>query len=238
MADAPWMPDATAEVFAHLGRCPAIERFVFVGGTALAWHLRHRLSEDLDFLQTAGTLDRRALKRITSHLEARFPVARVPFDRGTVDSTLNDGYDIDDLHQRFQVGGVKVEFFIADDRRLVERVKVVEPSPAGFGHIRVARLESLFAMKAQAMAARMHARDLFDIVTLCARPGFGPVMLWETLEAIGESPDAAASKLASARQRTDDPGLAALVPSPPEFAVLAQRVSELFSEARRQIAAR
>ena len=238
MADAPWMPEPTAAVFAHLSRCPAIERFAFVGGTALAWHLRHRLSEDLDFLQPTGTLEHRSLKRIVSHLESRFPVARMPFDRGTIDSTLNDGYDIEDLQQRFQVGGVKLEFFIADDRRLAERVKTVAPTPKRFGHIRVARLESLFAMKAQAMASRMHARDLFDIVTLCGRPEFGPVTLWETLEAIGESPDAAASKVAVARQRTDDPGLTALVASPPEFAVLAQRVTEIFSEARRQIAAR
>lgn len=238
MAEPPWLPEPTAKVFAQLARCPEIERFVFVGGTALAWHLRHRLSEDLDFLMPALALDRRAIARVVAHLGERFEVRRVPFDPGTVDRFANDGDDIDDLQQRYQVDGVKLEFFCADDRRVIGSIAVEAKPPKEFGHIQIATLDTLFGLKALALATRWLTRDLYDIVVLCRQPGFGPLALWERLEALGQSPDAAAHSVATVRKRMDDPGLASLMDAPPEFELLRQQVTELFAEARREIAAR
>jgi hypothetical protein len=238
VAETRWLPDPTAEVFTHLAQCPEIARFVFVGGSALAWHLRHRLSEDLDFLLPAFALDRRAIARIVAHLGERFSVKRMPFDPGTIDRIANDGDDIDDLHQRYQVDGVKLEFFCGDDRRVIGSIKVEPKPPKAFGHIRVATLDTLFGLKALALASRWLTRDLFDIVVLCRLPGFGPLALWERLETLGQSPDAAALAVGTLRKRLDDPGLASLMDDPPEFELLRQQVTELFAEARREIAAR
>lgn len=234
----PWLPDPTAAVFEHLARCPQIGRFVFVGGTALAWHLRHRLSEDLDFFMPALDLDRRAIAKVTDHLLEAFPVKRMPYGRRIEQETLNEGYDLDDVQQQYQVGTVKLEFFAGDGRRLIESVQIHSPTPHEFGHIRVATLDALFGMKALSLASRMLSRDLYDIITLCERPEFPPVALWERIEKLGHSPDATALSVARARKRTDDPGLTGLLADPPEFEVLRQRVDEIFSTARRDLARR
>lgn len=238
MAETPWQPEPTAKVFAHLARCPEIGRFVFVGGTALAWHLRHRLSEDLDFFMPAMALDRRAIAKVVAHLGERFAVQRVPFDLGTIDRLANDGDEVDDLQQRYQADGVKLEFFCGDDRRVIDSITVEPRPPKEFGHIRIATLDALFGQKALVLASRWLTRDLYDIVVLCRQPGFGPLALWERLEALGQSPDAAAQSAAHARKRLDDPGLASLMDAPPDFDLLRQQVTELFAEARREIAAR
>jgi hypothetical protein len=234
----PWLPDATAAVFQRLARCPPIGRFVFVGGTALAWHLRHRLSEDLDLFMPALELDRRAITKVVDHLRDAFPVKRMPYGRAMEHGMLNDGVELDDVQQQYQVGAVKLEFFAGDDRRLIDSISTHSPVPSEFGHIRIATLDALFGMKAVALASRLLTRDLYDVVTLCGRPEFPPVALWERLEALGHSPDAVALSVARATKRTDDPGLTDLLHDPPEFEVLRQRAEEIFSAARRELARR
>lgn len=52
------LPPATEKVWNFLKEQPALAGFVLVGGSALALTLRHRLSEDLDFVYPDTRLPR------------------------------------------------------------------------------------------------------------------------------------------------------------------------------------
>jgi predicted nucleotidyltransferase component of viral defense system len=46
-----------------------LKGFVLIGGTALALHIQHRLSEDLDFACVGAKLPRERIRQILSQLE-------------------------------------------------------------------------------------------------------------------------------------------------------------------------
>ena len=57
------MPHETASAYQMLDQLDnrqALRNFVLIGGTALALHIGHRLSEDLDFITTLPRLPRAA----------------------------------------------------------------------------------------------------------------------------------------------------------------------------------
>src|SRR5437016_12951065 len=102
----------TEKVWRFLKKQPVLAGFVLLGGSALAIHLRHRFSEDLDFAYPAARLPRPrldALRRLA--VEGGFdfqphddPVAVAEFANGGLD--LLD-YQEDFLANRI----VKVSFF-------------------------------------------------------------------------------------------------------------------------------
>lgn len=57
------MPPQTVKVFEALATGKYLKRvlgqFVLVGGTALSIHIKHRLSEDLDFFKNGYNLNKR-----------------------------------------------------------------------------------------------------------------------------------------------------------------------------------
>jgi hypothetical protein len=82
-------------------------RAILIGGTALAFHLGHRESFDLDicfpFADKLPSLD------FLEQFEEVIPIA---FDQGIIDTAINEGGDIVEVMQRFIVDGVKVDFVI------------------------------------------------------------------------------------------------------------------------------
>ena len=102
----------TEKVWRFLKEQPLLAGFILLGGSALALHLRHRFSEDLDFAYPAERLPRArldALRRVA--VEAGFdfqphddPVAVAEF--------ANGGLDLLDYQQDFLANQiVKVSFF-------------------------------------------------------------------------------------------------------------------------------
>jgi hypothetical protein len=78
-----------------LGQSLALEPFRLAGGTALAWHLGHRVSEDLDFFTLSpGTLDDAGVRALASGLRSLGTV------HGEGDRTVHA-----------VVGGCRVSFF-------------------------------------------------------------------------------------------------------------------------------
>ncbi len=63
------MPPSTASLFHVLSVEPEISDFYLIGGTALALHIGHRLSEDLDFITKAPTLPRERIDRVIAKLQ-------------------------------------------------------------------------------------------------------------------------------------------------------------------------
>lgn len=123
-----------------VGQTPLAEQFYLAGGTAVALHLGHRLSYDLDFF-SLEPLDRDAPRRFLGPLGQLLVDLE---DKGTFLGTLN---------------GVRVSFFIYPYRLLA--------SPARFGKVQIAALEDLAAMKLDAIANRGKKRDFFDLYFMC-----------------------------------------------------------------------
>jgi hypothetical protein len=136
------LPGETAEAWTQVA--PLVPATVYLGGgTALAVHLRHRPSRDLDFFfHTAVDLDRLA-KRLSAH--GPFAIAqRAP---ETLDGLFGE------TRLRFLQAGLE-----RPEHRLGPTIEV--------GGIQVAGLGDLLALKLNAVAGRAQLRDYFDLMAI------------------------------------------------------------------------
>jgi hypothetical protein len=123
-----------------VSRTPLAVEFYLAGGTAVALHLGHRHSYDLDFF-SSKPFEKDEPRRFLAHLGQ---LAVEQEDEGTFLGVLN---------------GVSVSFFIYPYRLLA--------SPAMLGSIQVAALEDLAVMKLDAIASRGKKRDFIDLYFIC-----------------------------------------------------------------------
>lgn len=63
------MPPATALLFERIKGDRLLSPFTLIGGTALALHIGHRISQDLDFITTQDKLPRALLQRLAQNLQ-------------------------------------------------------------------------------------------------------------------------------------------------------------------------
>lgn len=137
------LPAATARTWGALSPHLPGELYL-AGGTAIAVHLRHRKSSDLDFFYHDAAVD---LDELAERLLALGPFAVTRQASGTL---------------RGVFGETKVEFLHADEvraQRLLEEPTVV----AG---LRVAGRRDLMAMKLKVIGDRGELRDYFDVMRL------------------------------------------------------------------------
>lgn len=111
-----------------------------VGGTALAVHLRHRVSRDLDIFLSRRE-DLAALQRALAEV-GRLHVSYL--DASTLNATLDS---------------TRLQFLEAADQREVAPTTLV-------GGLRVASVEDLAAMKLKVIVDRGEMRDYFDLMVL------------------------------------------------------------------------
>ena len=116
------------------------ESLVLYGGTALAAHLHHRVSRDLDFF-SARPLDVSALRAM---LESVGTFAVTTDEADTLNGVFND---------------TKVQFLRVRDQDAVEPPVVVAGIP-------VASLRDIAATKLKTIADRGELRDYFDLMTI------------------------------------------------------------------------
>ena len=136
------LPGNTAATWEQIA--PLVPAHAYLGGgTAIAVHLRHRQSRDLDFF-FHEPLD---LDRLQESLHARGPFAVTERAGGT----LNGLY-----------GETRVQFLQAGLGRSERRLEPTEPV-AG---LQVAGLGDLLAMKLNAIAGRGQLRDYFDLMAI------------------------------------------------------------------------
>lgn len=114
------------------------------GGTALAAHLAHRSSRDLDFVFHGGAVD---LDRLARTLQSRGSFALL--ERG--EGTLNGIFD-----------STRVQFLQAGLLRPEYRVEPI----VIMGEMRIAGLGDLLAMKLNAITGRAQLRDYYDIMSI------------------------------------------------------------------------
>jgi hypothetical protein len=134
------LPAATARAWQELCSILPPELYL-IGGTAVAVHLAHRESRDLDFLFHESSVDLAALR---AQIEARGKFAVTDESTGTLCGLY---------------GSTKIEFFHADagaPQHLLEE-------PAVVAGLRVASLKDLMAMKLKVVRDRAEMRDYFDL---------------------------------------------------------------------------
>ena len=121
---------------------PFLSQYSLVGGSALALYLCHRKSEALDFFTFSDSFDRREILNYVTRF-ARYVV-------------LNDNGDQLDL----LLNGVKVTFFNAGWSFL---------KPEFPSELNIATLESIAAMKTNALFLRAKYRDYYDLYFLAKK---------------------------------------------------------------------
>lgn len=117
------------------------------GGTAVAVHLRHRESADLDFFYHDSSVE---LDQLADQLSGVGPFAITRRAPGTLRGLFAD---------------TKVEFLHADE----VRPQVLLREPTEIAGLRVAALEDLMAMKLKVIGDRGEARDYFDVMSMDKR---------------------------------------------------------------------
>jgi len=138
------LPDGTAETWEQI-RSVVPDCAYLVGGTAIAVHLRHRVSRDLDFFLAEDT----DLEALRQQLEA---IGRLAVTLHT-DDTLNG------LFNR-----TRIQFLGAVHQRMLEPLAEVEG-------IRVAGIGDLLATKLKVIGDRGELRDFLDLKVIETEAG-------------------------------------------------------------------
>ena len=117
-----------------------LSHFVLVGGSALAAHLRHRQSEDLDFFTFEDTFIRKQI----------FAVMQL-FEEKEILHESNEQIDL-------MLDGVKVTFFNAHWKFLTPGTHAVP--------VHIASVEQIAAMKTNVLFMRARFRDYYDLYAI------------------------------------------------------------------------
>ena len=154
----------------------AEHRAILMGGTALAYHLKHRESFDLDicfpFADKLPSLD---------FLESFEEVTPLKFDRTIIDTAINEGGDIHEMMQRYIINGVKVDFVINPSSNIYESEILQNDEEAILGTLRIASVKSIFKLKVLLLLDRNKIRDLYDVVYMLKHCGFSGEDLLQTI---------------------------------------------------------
>lgn len=209
------LPENTERLLHELDAEPLCDEFILAGGTALALRLAHRSSEDLDFVFPAERLPKIRIEKILRNLEARYAVKPM-VNTAEQQDWENAGMDLLDYHRDYSVDNVKVTFFTPDERKLAAALRA-ESGIYGLTRIRVADLDTLFAMKAVTLNRRLVERDLFDLKLLIEEHGYSMEAILRLADEHGYTADGVKQRIINARRRLDDPGLKPRMANPPTF---------------------
>jgi len=130
----------TANLFRKLSSYPWISEFYLAGGTALALHLGHRMSVDLDFFSTA-MFDESVL------IEKLLPVGDLEVFQKSMHSVTGS------------IDGVKYSFLGYTYPLLNKGTE--------FRGIAIASIEDIACMKLDALSSRGTKRDFVDVYFIC-----------------------------------------------------------------------
>ena len=137
-----------------------IDNFYFIGGSALAYYLNHRISYDIDLI-SFQKLDFNRLLALSVKLDGKY----IP-DPGESAFRINVGEDLREYKMMFNIKGMKVEFFYPNDPI---RLAVLEKYKNDFKLIegvKVLSLKGVAELKLLALLRRNKIRDLFDVFVM------------------------------------------------------------------------
>lgn len=142
----PGVHPSAADAAARLGSSIDLTQFRLAGGTALAWHLGHRVSVDLDFFSfTPGTLDPPSAAELVDALRGIDPAG--------------ESFHLGERTIHGRVGGCHVSFFQVEGTWFSPPVRVAE-------QIDLATVPELAAMKLVAVMTRCAKKDFYDLAAI------------------------------------------------------------------------
>jgi hypothetical protein len=147
MADTPGLAREQLRAPARLKSLPTLQGFYLAGGTAVAFHLHHRVSRDLDLFASPSAVNLEAVQRDLTAALTDLEVI------GATDAALRVRLD------RTPIDLVAYPY---------APLEVTSPGPADFP---VAGLLDLATMKLAAIARRGLRRDFWDLYELFERGG-------------------------------------------------------------------
>jgi hypothetical protein len=208
------LPPATEKVWNFLREQPALAGFVLVGGSALSLLIRHRLSEDLDFVYPEVRLPRQKLEVLRRKAEESGFIFRPADDEAAVQEFADSALELHDYQQDFLVDDiVKVSFFAPDEPLR----KILAGNPES--KVRVAALPELFKAKCLVSAKRSKTRDWLDLFLLMRDHGFSIYDYRAAFDEAGCSAecDTGLARLCSGVPQRTDEGYAHLLSNPPSL---------------------
>lgn len=140
------IPQAVQQALDRLSTGGIANDFYLAGGTALALHLQHRRSVDLDFFSRTNRLDFAGRQALLGRLRA---LSGWSIDEA-IDGTL-----------RGRLARVRVTFFWYPEPLIKPLVR--------HGRIRLASLEDIGLMKLAAIVGRGSKKDFVDMYVVCQR---------------------------------------------------------------------
>ncbi len=204
-------PDTLA-LWDYLEPHPFLGGFVLVGGTALAMHLGHRVSEDLDFMIPAHKLPRMQIERLKRDCaEAGFDFKANDPAAGLLEFE-DTGLDYADYQQDYVVAGSVKLTLAAPDPEVQVLLRAGNPKAP-----RVASLEEVFRLKCIACANRTKSRDWLDMYVMLSQGHFQPLDIYRTFELAGVASkfDIAMMRMTRGKIPSTDEGFASLMERPP-----------------------
>lgn len=142
--DVNYLPRNTQKIFEVISKSKFAEDFTLVGGTALSLQIKHRLSEDLDFIYDGETLDLSKIKRSIGKLFPKYRIIK-----------QDENYQIDYL-----IEDVKVTFFSSGAIQLPFNVKQFSFK---YYNLNIAEISIISILKLSAIADRNTIRDYYDL---------------------------------------------------------------------------
>jgi predicted nucleotidyltransferase component of viral defense system len=209
------LPESTAELFRRLLTLEEAQGFTLIGGTALALQTKHRESEDLDLAWTQGRLPQRQIEKLLKSL-ARDIQPKLITDQAALLDAENDGFDLNETQQDWQIGRVKVTFFAPFSQAQLDVYD--RAHPLQLEQIKILDPDSVFALKSSLVLDRKTSRDLYDLWFFLDRRDRS---IEDILTAMDErkrhlSTDHLLDRLSPTTFQLTDPGFKALLPNAPQ----------------------
>ena len=160
------MAPHTGQVFEAISKLECIKPFTLVGGTALSLQIEKRQSEDLDFMKW--------LTKRNEKPEVNWPSIKSELESiGTIKDYEVGGFDF----VSFNFEGVKLSFYAAP-RKAISSMKRIPY----LNNMYLSDMESIGAMKMEAMLRRAKFRDYYDIYSILKEGGDLNKMILAALE--------------------------------------------------------
>ncbi len=151
----------TVSVKKALERIKSLEIFnndaglYFIGGTALAYYLDHRISEDIDIISIERLSHREIISMVTS-------IGGIKLRDENAVALRMAGLVPDEYMLKFNLDGVKLEFFRASTPLQIKILKSAKASIYLEGTLKILDVKSIAKLKLIALLSRNKSRDLFD----------------------------------------------------------------------------
>lgn len=182
----------TQAVFHLLAGSELTEGFLLIGGTAMALHIAHRLSNDLDFLfcEQNGKLPATKIDGLVWQL--RNQGCKVDLVTNSAQEStfrINTGERLSDYARDYAIDGVKVTFFAASPQRHPKRYAFWQSAPRDIQPgcaFAVLSLDALKVAKTLVLQDRVRSRDLFDLMVLMRDHSYTPEAMFDTVARLAD----------------------------------------------------